>query len=109
MLILHVALDTFRTELTLVERKVLPGLETDNLVIAHTQLNAALLAAEAAMGLYLRFVLAHLLPPARRYAVQRWSELADDGRNVRREFRHHPLPLSPSAFHKPSCMSARFL
>ena len=48
---LQVALDAFRTEHAAVERKLLPRLEADDFVVAHLELNAALLAAEAAVRL----------------------------------------------------------
>ena len=50
MLVLHVALDAFGAELPSIERKVFPRFETDDLVVLHAKLNAALLSAEAAMG-----------------------------------------------------------
>src|SRR4026208_1593315 len=40
-----------RAHRSLVEGEPLPGLEPDRLVVAHLELDAALLAAEAAMGL----------------------------------------------------------
>src|SRR5262252_1963746 len=48
---LQVALHALRTEHAAVERKVLPRLEADDLVVTHLQLNAALLTTEAAMRL----------------------------------------------------------
>ncbi len=48
---LQVAFYALRTQLALVERKLHPWLEADHLVVFHQQLDAALLAAEAAVGL----------------------------------------------------------
>ena len=49
MLVLHVALDALGTELPLVEREVLPRFEADDLFVLDLELDAALLAAEAAV------------------------------------------------------------
>ena len=51
MAALQVALHALGAELALVERELVPGLEPDDLVVLHLQLDAALLAAEAAVGL----------------------------------------------------------
>src|SRR6476660_1680258 len=51
MAVLHVALDALGAEHPLVEGEVFPGLEADHLVVAHLELDAALLAAEAAVRL----------------------------------------------------------
>src|SRR5262245_44682208 len=48
---LQVSLDPFGTEHAAVESKLVPRFETDHFVIAHLQLDAALLAAEAAGAL----------------------------------------------------------
>ena len=48
---LEVALDALRAELALVERELVPRLEPDDGVVPDLQLDAALLAAEAAVGL----------------------------------------------------------
>ena len=50
MAALKVALDAFRTEHPLVEWKVVARLESDNEVVFDLEIDAALLAAEAAMG-----------------------------------------------------------
>src|SRR5262249_50036035 len=47
----QITLDAFRTEHALVEREVLPRLEADDLVVLDLELDAALLAAEAAVSL----------------------------------------------------------
>ena len=52
MVSLHVALDALGAKHAAVEGKLLPWLEPRHAVVADLQLNAALLAAEAAMGLY---------------------------------------------------------
>ena len=48
---LQVALHALRAEHAAVERKVLPRLEADDLVVPNLELDPALLAAEAAVGL----------------------------------------------------------
>ena len=48
---LQIALDALRTEHAVIERKLLPRLEADDLVVLDLELNAALLAAEAAVRL----------------------------------------------------------
>src|SRR5688500_7406934 len=52
MLPLQVALDALRAQHAAIERELLPRLEADHLVVAHLELDAALLAAEAAMRLH---------------------------------------------------------
>src|SRR5690606_36064747 len=47
---LKVSLDAFRAQLSFVEWKVIPRFESDDLVVFHKELDAALLTAEAAMG-----------------------------------------------------------
>ena len=51
MAALQVALHALWAEHPAVERELLPGLEADHLVVAHLELDAALLAAEAAVRL----------------------------------------------------------
>ncbi len=46
---LQIALDSLGTELSLIERKIHPRLETDDLVVLDQELDAALLAAKTAM------------------------------------------------------------
>ena len=62
---LQVALHALRAELALVEREVVPGLEADDLVVVDLQLDAALLTAEAAVGLDHLVDLEARVPPAR--------------------------------------------
>src|SRR5262249_4909776 len=49
---LQVALHALRAQLALVEGELVPGLEADDLVILHQQLDPALLPAEAAVRLH---------------------------------------------------------
>src|SRR6185503_6198654 len=51
MVRLQITLHAFWAKHAAVERKLFPGLEADHAVFAHLELNAALLAAEAAVGL----------------------------------------------------------
>src|SRR6185295_8005910 len=50
--VLEIALDALRAEHPAVERELLPGLEAHDLVVADLELDAALLAAEAAVRLH---------------------------------------------------------
>ena len=115
MLVLHVALYALRAELATIEGKVFPGLEADNFVVAHAQLNSALLAAEATMRLDQLFVLAGVSPATWRNRVQGRAELIHQLRNIDGKLRHSynsfPIPRTsmPRDFHRPSCASARFL
>ena len=52
VLVLHVALHALGAELPAVERELFPRLEADDLVVLHLELDAALLAAEAAVRLH---------------------------------------------------------
>ena len=52
MLVLHVALHALGAELALVERELFPRLEADDLFVLDLELDAALLAAEAAVRLH---------------------------------------------------------
>ena len=67
MAALQVALDALRAELALVERELVPRLEADDLVVVDLELDAALLAAEAAVRLH-RAVDLEARRPSRRAA-----------------------------------------
>ena len=71
MIGLQVALHAFRAEHAAIERELFPRLEPDHLVVANLQLNAALLAAEAAVGLdqTLRRIPRFVLPAAGRKII----------------------------------------
>ena len=75
---LQVALDALRAQHAAIERKLLPRLEADDLVVAHLQLNPALLSAEAAVGLdqALRFDAGR--QPHARHRRQVGAEAVDD-------------------------------
>ena len=77
MLVLHVALHALGAELALVEGELLPRLEADDLVVLHLELDAALLAAEAAVRLHEPVGLAGARPAAGRLAVEMRAELRD--------------------------------
>ena len=49
MIALQVAFDALGAKHSAVERKILPGLETDHTVVFHLQLNATLLTTKAAV------------------------------------------------------------
>ena len=84
MAALQVALDALGAKHPAVEGKLLPRLEAGHAVVADLELNAALLAAEAAVGLdqLLGLRAGFLLPAARRRVVQVRTEAA--GQFVRR-------------------------
>ena len=77
MLVLHVTLHALGTELSLIERKIFPRLEADNLVVLDLQVNAALLAAKAAVRCYQFVGLALILPAAGRRPLRRRAELSN--------------------------------
>ena len=52
MAALHIALYALGAKHAVVERKIFPGLETDDLILSDLELNAALLATEATVGLH---------------------------------------------------------
>src|SRR5206468_10736683 len=49
VVVLEIALDALRAELSLVERELLPRLDADHPLVLHEQRDAALLTAEAAV------------------------------------------------------------
>ena len=69
VLVLQVALHALGTELPAVEGELLPGLEADDLLVLHLELDAALLAAEAAVRLHEAVGLAVGAPAAGRHAL----------------------------------------
>ena len=77
MVALQITLHTLRAKHAAVERKLLPWLEADDAVVAHLELNTALLAAEAAMSFDQRLAdgLRFFLPAARRCVIQMRPEL----------------------------------
>ncbi len=66
VLVLHVALYAFGAELAAIERKILPWLKPDDLVLAHAQLDSALLATKTTMRLHQLLVLVGVGPAAGR-------------------------------------------
>ncbi len=72
---LEVALHALGAELPLVEGELLPGIEADDLVVLHLELDAALLAAEAAVGLHPLVGRGVGEPAPRRGQVQVGAEL----------------------------------
>src|SRR5262245_54689487 len=92
MVALHVALDALRTELSLVEREVLPRLEADHLLVLHLELDAALLAAEATVGLDDAVGLAHGGPSAGRHVVAVRPVARHELRQRSGQARHQPFP-----------------
>ena len=77
MFVLHVAFYAFGTEFAAIERKILPRLKANNLVVLYTELNSALLPAKAAMGFDELLIFASSCPPAIRHAVERRTKDAD--------------------------------
>ena len=92
MAALQVTLDALGAEHAAIERKVLPGFESDHAIVADFELNAALLAAEATVRLHqllARFV-RFALPSARRLVFQVGTESCEQFLGVRRF--SHALP-----------------
>src|SRR5690606_28852799 len=75
---LEVALDALRAEHAAIERKLVPGLEADDLVVLDLQLDAALLPAEAAMRLDQPFGLDAGGEPYARHRRHVGAEVVDD-------------------------------
>ena len=94
MVTLQVALDALGAQHSAVERKLLPGLETDDVVVAHFELNSALLAAEAAMGLHQFFglVAGISLPASLRHVVQMRAVAAGQLVQRKRRLSHSIAP-----------------
>ena len=88
VLVLHIPLYAFWTEFAEVEGKVLPRLPADDLVVTHSQLNAALLAAKAAVGLHHLVLFFGRDPSAGGNAVEAGAKLFDDVRNFSGNFSH---------------------
>src|SRR5215467_10936678 len=88
MLVLQIALHTLGTEPPLIEGKVLPRLEPDDFVVFHFELDSALLAAKAAVGLHHPVGLDLSVPAQRGSTVQRGAELTDEFRNFYWWFGH---------------------
>ncbi len=89
---LQVPLDPLRAELALVERELVPGLEAHDLVVADLELDAALLAAEAAVGLHDPVDLEAGVPATRRGPVQVRPEPFDELLVADRGPGHQPNP-----------------
>src|SRR5262249_18043151 len=64
MIILQIALHALRTKHAAVEWKLFPRLESDHLVLAHLELDSALLAAKAAVSFHQRKRMAGFRFPA---------------------------------------------
>src|SRR5215467_2843129 len=93
---LEVALHAFGTQHAAVERKVFPRLEADHLVVAHLELNAALLTAETAMSLDQPVRLDARREPHAGHRRQVRTETADDVQRIDRDLRHVRLPCVSS-------------
>src|SRR6185437_2742159 len=117
MLILHVALHALGTETPLVEGEVLPRLKTYHPVIFHFELNATLLSAKAAMGLYDPVRFNFRVPAGDGNAIQSRAKLRDQLRNGYWRFGHRfsddfalDITRAPWSRHLPSCaMASDFL
>src|SRR4051794_32401129 len=92
---LHVPLHTFWAQHSAVEWKLFPWLETDHLVVADFQLNAALLTAETTMRLdeLLRRMGGLVAPAAGRFILKVRSK-AFKGFGLASRRNGHELPLS---------------
>src|SRR6266545_4644855 len=99
MIRLQVPLDSLRTQLALVERKLFPRLEPDDRISAYFKLQAALLTAKAAVRLdkFLRGITRLLLPASGRRVVRVGSELLYKTGEASRRLSHALPPLYGSA------------
>ncbi len=95
---LEITLHAFRAQHAAVERELLPRLEADDLVVADLELDAALLAAEAAVRLDQPIGLDARRQPRARHRRQMRTEALDDAQWIDRELRHVcTLPLAGHA------------
>ena len=78
----RVALCALWTELAFAEWESLPRLESDNLVVADAQLDAAWLAAESTMCFDQLFLLLISDPTSGRHCIKMWPKLRDNLRNA---------------------------
>jgi hypothetical protein len=81
---LQVAANSFGAKHTFVEREILPWLKPDDSVVLHFQLNAALLAAEATVGLDDLIGVAGGIQACARRITPVWAEVFD--RLVKRDW-----------------------
>ena len=88
VLVLHVALHALGAELPLVERELLPRLEADDLLVLHLELDAALLAAEAAVRRHDPVGVAARGPAAGRFSIEMRAELRHEIRDRRGQSGH---------------------
>src|SRR5262249_29492946 len=91
VLVLHVALHALGTEHAAIERKLLPRLKADNLIVFDLELDPALLAAEAAVRLYEFVGFGGSVPAARGHVATVWTEAMDKLFDCNRKLRHLSL------------------
>jgi hypothetical protein len=85
---LEIPLHAFRTKHAAIERKILPRLEADHLVVPDFELDSTLLAAKAAMGFHQPLgVLRSVQARATRVIAVRAKPI-DRFKNIRRKRRH---------------------
>ena len=94
MIALQVALDALGAQHAAVEGKLLPWLKASHAVVANLELNAALLAAETAMGLdqLLGLIAGFSCPAARRGVIQVRTKAAVQFVQGTRRFSHVIAP-----------------
>src|SRR4029079_19836647 len=110
MLVLQVPFDALGAELAAVEGEVLPGFEPDDLVLLDLELNAALLAAEATVGLDDPIGLPGGLPSSRGHNIHVRSELCNQVRQRKGRPGHQPFTSAalcpPASRQIASCVTA---
>ena len=112
MFVLHVPLHSLGTKLASIEGKFFPRLESDNFVIADSELDSTLLPAEAAMSLNQLVVFSCVGPSPGRNPMNMRTELSYQFRYLDWQLCHDyfiPCIGLVVAFHNPSWVSARFL
>jgi hypothetical protein len=77
MVVLQIAFHPFGTELTLIDRELLPGLEADYLLVTDLELDAALYAAKAAVG-FDQTLRSPRRPPASRWLIAEMRPVLSD-------------------------------
>ena len=109
MFILKISLDPLWAEHSVVDRKLLPRLESDDLVVLNLELDSALHPAKTAMRLHqrARFL---FLPPAGRFVLQVRTVSIDELLFCKRRYCHPsaPMPSPDSAPAGAACMAGRY-
>src|SRR4030095_12381793 len=89
---LQIAFDAFRAQHAAIERKSLPRVEPDHLIVADLQLDAALLSAETAVRLHQTLGFDARRQARAGHRRERRAKPLDDANRIDWEVRHANLP-----------------